>query len=276
ELFFETSDNLHIDLARLCFEENDNLIKTEYTQCALVAVCTGILKVIQSEGLDASAYAGLSLGEYCAVVGAGAMSAEEAVLIARTRGRLMEEAVQAGKGAMAAVLGLEDGAVENAVKSIENVWVANYNCPGQTVITGELAAVNTACEMLLSMGAKRALPLNVSGPFHSPMLKDAGDKLFDELEKINFQELKKPYATNVTGEYVWDCKKISKIFSKQVYNSVLWSRCVDTMLRDGINSFVEIGPGKTVCGFIKRIKKDMPLFNVETVEDFKKFIELFK
>ena len=175
----------------------------------------------------------------------------------------MQEAVPSGVGAMCAVIGLDNSIIEEICDSVEEVFVANYNCPGQTVISGKKEAVETAAEKLKEAGAKRCMMLNVSGPFHSPLLSGAGEKLYDI-----------PYLTNVTAEYVTDTKNIRELLKNQVSSSVMWQQSMEKMLENGVDTFVEIGPGKTLAGFMKRIKKDVRMMNISTVEDIEKAVEI--
>ena len=192
KVFDQATELLGIDMKKLCFEENDRLDQTEYTQAALVTVCMAMERVAEEEGLVADVTAGLSLGEYCAIVTAGGMKLKDAIRITRKRGLLMQNAIPDGQGAMAAVLGLSGEIVEKTVASMEGVSVANYNCPGQIVITGWNDAVEKAAERLKAAGAKRILPLKVSGPFHSPLLKEAGKELGEELKSVELSELQIP------------------------------------------------------------------------------------
>lgn len=184
----------------------------------------------------------------------------------------MEEAVPAGAGTMAAVLGLSAEQIEKVTGEIEGVTVANYNCPGQVVITGKADSVDASKEKLLECGAKRVLPLNVSGPFHSPMLKEAGEKLSEVLDGINFQELKIPYVTNVTAEPVTDISKTKELLTEQVAASVRWQQSMERMIADGVDTFIEIGPGKTLAGFLKKINRTVTVMNVSCIEDVDKVV----
>ena len=199
-IYDTATEALQLDMRKLCFEENAKLDRTEYTQAALVATCLAMARVLESKGIRPDVTAGLSLGEYCAVAMAGGINDQDAIMAVRQRGILMQEAVPLGVGAMAAILGMSGEAVEAVLEEIPDVFVANYNCPGQIVITGKAEAVQKANEALLSSGAKRAILLNVSGPFHSPFLKEAGEKLGKVLEGISFKELEIPYVTNVTAQ----------------------------------------------------------------------------
>lgn len=263
---------LDIDIKGICFEENEKLDITEYTQAALVTTCIAITDVLTEKGLKADVTAGLSLGEYCAVYAAGGMCMDDAVQTVRRRGILMQEAVPTGVGAMAAILGLSGETIEETIASIDGVTIANYNCPGQIVITGIAKAVEEANVKLVEAGAKRAIMLNVSGPFHSAMLQEAGEKLGEVLEPIALQALHIPYVTNVTAQYVTDIAETKELLAKQVASSVRWQQSVEAMIAAGVDTFVEIGPGKTLAGFMKKINRDVNVYNVGTIEDVEKVI----
>ncbi|MBC5688880.1 ACP S-malonyltransferase [Mediterraneibacter sp. NSJ-55] len=267
------SELLDIDMKALCFEENEKLDQTEYTQAALVTVCMAMEKVLEEKGLKPDVTAGLSLGEYCAVASAGAMSTEDAIKTVRKRGILMETAVPKGKGAMAAVLGMENEAVEEIVGNIDGVTVANYNCPGQIVITGWTEAVDKAEKALKDAGARRVMILNVSGPFHSPMLQKAGEELQKVLEEVELKPLAIPYVTNVTAEYITDSSQTKELLSRQVASSVRWQQSMERMIEDGVDTFVEIGPGRTLAGFMKKIDKEVRVRNVGCMEDVEKVVQ---
>ena len=268
----KATELLDIDMKALCFEENDKLDQTEYTQAALVTVCQAKEHVLRERGLKADVTAGLSLGEYCAIASAGGMTTEDAITTVRKRGILMQNAVPGGKGSMAAVLGLTGEAIEKVVDEIDGVTIANYNCPGQIVITGWKESVEKASEALKEAGAKRVLPLNVSGPFHSPMLEEAGKELGQVLENVELSPLEIPYVTNVTAEYVTDISETKALLAQQVASSVRWQQSVENMIADGVDTFVEIGPGKTLAGFMRKISRDVKVYNVGTWEDVDKVV----
>lgn len=272
KIFDKASELLDIDMKELCFEENDLLDQTEYTQAALVTTCLAMAYVLEERGLKPEVSAGLSLGEYCAIAAAGGMSAEDAVATVRKRGILMQNAVPGGRGAMAAVLGLEGDVIEKVLHGIDGVSIANYNCPGQIVITGWKESVEEAAAALKETGAKRVLPLNVSGPFHSPLLAEAGRELGRVLEGIELHPLNIPYVTNVTAEYVEDISSTKALLEKQVASSVRWQQSVENMIADGVDTFVEIGPGKTLAGFMRKISKSVKVYNVGTWEDADKVV----
>ena len=268
----KATELLDIDMKALCFEENDRLDQTEYTQAALVTVCLAMEHVLRERGLNPDVTAGLSLGEYCAIASAGGMTTEDAITTVRKRGILMQNAVPGGKGSMAAVLGMTGEAIEKVVDEIDGVTIANYNCPGQIVITGWKESVEKASEALKEAGAKRVMPLNVSGPFHSPMLKEAGVELGRVLENVELSPLEIPYVTNVTAEYVRDISETKKLLSEQVASSVRWQQSVENMIADGVDTFVEIGPGRTLAGFMRKISRDVKVYNVSTWEDVDKVV----
>ena len=263
-------EEMEIDIRTLCFDENDKLDQTAYTQAALVTTCLAMARTLEEKGVRADVTAGLSLGEYCAIAVAGGMSDLDAVWAVRKRGVLMEEAVPTGVGAMAAVLGLSAEQIEKVTEEIKGVTVANYNCPGQVVITGETDSVDAAKEKLLECGAKRVLPLNVSGPFHSPMLKEAGEKLSEVLDQIHFHELELPYVTNVTAEPITDICKTKELLKEQVAAYVRWQQSMERMIEDGVDTFIEIGPGKTLAGFLKKINRTVTVMNISCIEDVDK------
>ncbi|MDD6514426.1 MAG: ACP S-malonyltransferase [bacterium] len=271
-VYDKASELLQIDMKALCFEENEKLDLTEYTQAALVTTCLAMTKVVEERGLKPDVTAGLSLGEYCAISVAGGMKEEDAISLVRKRGILMQNTVPAGEGAMAAILGMDASVIEEGIKDLEGVTVANYNCPGQIVITGETKAVEKAAEILKEAGAKRAVLLNVSGPFHSPMLKQAGEELAKEMEKVEMEPLQIPYVTNVTAEYVTDIRETKKLLAEQVAASVRWQESVERMIAEGVDTFVEIGPGKTLAGFLRKIDRSVKVYNIGTWEDIDKVV----
>lgn len=251
------SDLLGYDMKKLCFEENEQLNLTEYTQPAMVATEIALTEVLrEQEGIQPDVTAGLSLGEYAALYAAGVLSAEDAIRAVAERGKLMASAVPAGEGAMAAVLMLGADVIEKTLADLDGVWIANYNCPGQIVITGRKEAVEAACPLLSAAGAKRCLMLNVSGPFHSPLLAEAGEKLGSVLDSCSIHQPTVPYLANVTAEFVRDAAEVSPLLVRQVASSVRWQQSIEAMLAAGVSEFYEIGPGKTLSGFMKKITKD--------------------
>lgn len=276
QIFEDASNWLSLDMKALCFEENEKLDLTEYTQAALVTTSLAMAHVVREKGLTPDVTAGLSLGEYCAIEMAGGMSLKSAVCTVRERGILMEHAVPAGKGSMAAVLGMKAEDIETTISSVDGVEIANYNCPGQIVITGKKEGVERAAELLKENGAKRVLPLNVSGPFHSSMLKKAGQELEKILENQEVSPLKIPYVTNVTGDFVHEESEIKQLLSRQISSPVKWQQSVENMILNGVDTFVEIGPGRTLNGFIRKINRDVSVYSIQTVEDMEKVIQAVK
>lgn len=276
QIFDDASNWLSLDMKTLCFEENDKLDLTEYTQAALVTTSLAMAHVVREHGLTPDVTAGLSLGEYCAVEMAGGMSLKSAVCTVRERGILMEHAVPAGKGSMAAVLGMKAEDIEKNIASLDGVEIANYNCPGQIVITGKKEGVERAAELLKNNGAKRVLPLNVSGPFHSSMLKEAGKELEKILENQEISPLKMPYVTNVTGEFIQEEGEIKPLLSRQISSPVKWQQSVENMISRGVDTFVEIGPGKTLTSFIRKINREVSVYSIQTVDDMEKVIQAVK
>lgn len=271
-IYDQASEYLGLDMKKLCFEENDKLDLTEYTQAAMVTTCLAIEKAVRERGITPDVTAGLSLGEYCAISSAGGIKENDAVKLVRTRGILMQNTVPQGEGAMAAVLGMEAEKLEAVIKELDGVTVANYNCPGQIVITGEVKAVEEAFAVLKEAGAKRVLWLNVSGPFHSPMLKEAGECLGKELEKVGFSELKIPYVTNVTADYVTDINQTKDLLAIQVFSPVRWQESMEKLIADGVDTFIEIGPGKTLCGFLKKIDRNLRVYNIGTWDEMEQVV----
>ena len=263
-----------LNLPGLCFKENEQIDITEYTQIAMLATEAAMLAALQENGVKADVAAGLSLGEYGAILTAGAMSLEDVFRVVRQRGILMQKAVPTG-GAMCAVLGMDGEKIAKICEETEGiVSVANYNCPGQIVITGEEGAVAAAAEKLKEAGARRCIPLKVSGPFHSEMLKGAGEKLAGVLVDVELKEFSMPYVTNVTADYVTDISEIKELLGRQVYSSVRWQQSVERMIADGVDTFIEIGPGRTLTGFLKKINKNVTGLHLEKVEELEEVVRL--
>lgn len=267
QMYEIASSAAEMDIKELCFEENERLNITEYTQIAMLATEMAILQAVKLQGIQPDVCAGLSLGEYAAIGATGVMAPVDCFRVIRKRGIFMQEAYPVG-GAMSAVLGSDAATIEKICEETEGiVSIANYNCPGQIVITGEKDAVERAGEALKAAGAKRVIPLKVSGPFHSALLGDAGEKLRKELEAVNLSAPSVPYITNVDCSYVCDTERIVDLCAMQVSHSVRWQQTIEKMIADGVDTFIEIGPGKTLSGFIKKISKDVTVLNVEKVED---------
>lgn len=275
-VFDLASEKTGLDIPQLCFTENDKLNITEYTQICMLAVEAAIYQALIDKGITPDVTAGLSLGEYGALIASGAMTMADAFSVVRKRGIYMQEAVPTG-GAMTAILGLDPQTIEEICAKTadeENavVSVANYNCPGQTVITGEKAAVDKAAAACSEAGAKRAVPLKVSGPFHSALLKGAGEKLGEALEDVEIHEIKVPYLTNVTADYVRSTDDVKGYLKQQVSSSVRWQQTVERLIADGADEFVEIGPGRSLAGFMRKINRDVKVVNIDKLEDFEKYV----
>lgn len=268
QAFFEQMQSvLDFDLKKMCFDKMDALNLTEYTQPCMVSVCLAMVQELEKRGIYPDMTAGLSLGEYAAVAAAGGMKMMDAVKLVRRRGILMQSTVPKDMGVMAAVLGLETKKIEEVLEDFSNVWIANYNCPGQIVITGLIEEVQKASQVLKEAGAKRIVMLKVSGPFHSPLLKPAGEALFKEMESIPFSPLTVPYVANATAELVTDSTQIRPLFAKGISSSVHWQQSIETMLENGIDTFIEIGPSNTLTGFMRRIAPQAVVYNVSSWED---------
>ena len=266
--FQEASDCLGFSMEKLCFEEPERLNQTEYTQPAMVTVCGAILDQAARMGRKASVYAGLSLGEYRALYGCGVLGFTDAVKAVRRRGILMEHTVPSGRGAMAAILGLsaeETGKICAQVKGC--VSIANDNCPGQIVISGEKEAVEDAVQSCRQAGARRATYLTVSGPFHSPMLEPAAPEFAEVLAAMDFKTPTVPYVSNVTAQYVTDRDEIVPLLIRQIYSPVCWRQSVMEMARHGVDTFVEIGPGRTVSSLIRKTLPEARTLHIEHVSD---------
>ncbi len=270
EIFEQATETLGFDIKKMVFESDDETLKiTENTQPAIVTMSIACLQPLLEKGIKPDAVAGLSLGEYSAHVAAGTMSFKDAVALVRKRGKFMQEAVPVGVGAMAAILGLESEAVIECCKAASSEGVAepaNFNCPGQIVVAGEVKAVEKVIELAKEKGAKRAMVLPVSAPFHCSLLKPAGEKLAAELEKVQLNDIAIPVVTNVTADFVTDKSKVKDLLIKQVSTSTRWEDSVRKMLENGVDTFIEIGPGKTLCGFVKKISKEAVTLNVEDLD----------
>ena len=273
ELFDAASEAVSLDMKELCFTPNDRLDLTEYTQAAMVTTCLAITRVLTERGMKPDIAAGLSLGEYCAIAAAGGMQELDAIRLVRKRGILMQNTVPAGEGAMCAVIAMAADEIERIIGGMEDVSVANYNCPGQIVITGKTKAVEEAAVRLKEGGAKRTVMLNVSGPFHSKLLLPAGEQLAAEMEPMVFSALQIPYVTNVTAKTVTDIGESKGLLAQQVSAPVRWQQSMEHMIAVGVDSFVEIGPGKTLEGFLKKIDKEKRVLHASVWEDVDKLVQ---
>ncbi len=278
KIFDEATEALGFDVREMIFNSDDETLKiTENTQPTIVTTSIACMQPLLEKGISPDFVAGLSLGEYAAHVAAGTVSFKDAVSLVKKRGKYMQEAVPLGVGAMAAIIGLENDDVIECCKEASEIGIvepANFNCPGQIVVAGETAAVEKAAELCKAKGAKRAMLLPVSAPFHCSLLKPAGEKLAAELEKVSLKEMKIPVVSNVTGDAVTDKSMVKELLIRQVSTSVLWEKCISTMLDKGVNTFVEIGPGKVLSGFVKKIDKNVTVINIENLETLNKALEV--
>jgi [acyl-carrier-protein] S-malonyltransferase len=257
-----------LPIRQICFEENEDIHKTKYTQPVLLSACCAILAAVQDAGIRPDFSAGLSLGEYAALVASEVMPFETAVRTVCRRAMFMTEAVPGGTGGMMAVLSRRTIPIEDICEKIEGeVGVANYNCPGQRVISGENNALAQAAEQLKEAGASRIVPLKVEGPFHSRMLTTAGEKLGQLLMKTKLNEPRIPFVSNVTARGEADPEEIRQLLARQVCSPVRWEQSIEYMIEQGVTTFVEIGPGKTLSNFIKKIDPSVQSFHVETLSD---------
>ena len=274
QVYEAASEVAKLEVAKLCFEDDGSgrLNQTAYTQIAMLTTEAAILAVLSEQGVTADAAAGLSLGEYGAILAAQVMAPEDVFALIKKRGAYMQNAVPTG-GAMAAVLGLDAETIREVCEdTFGEVFVANYNCPGQTVITGEAGAVDRASAACKEAGAKRVIPLKVSGPFHSPLLQEAGQKLAKALEKTAIAEPKIGYLSNVTADYVTEPEKIRSLLALQVCHPVCWQQTVERLIADGADEFVEIGPGKSLTGFLRKINRDVTSVSIDKLEDMKAYV----
>lgn len=274
DVFDTSSKATGIDVASLCFEENENLNITEYTQVALLTTEVAILRAIEEKGYKPDYCAGLSLGEYGALAAANVCDDESLFKVIRKRGLYMQEAYPVG-GAMMAVIGLNADVISETLSKVDGiVSIANDNCPGQIVITGEEKAVLAAGELLKEAGARRCLPLKVSGPFHSALLQGAGEKLSEVLKDVEIKKPAVPYISNVTADLVTEADNIKELLTKQVSSPVRFRETILKLKDLGVTTFVEIGPGKTLAGFIKKTDTELKVINVEKLEDLEKLSEI--
>lgn len=279
DVFKEADKALGFEISRICFEgPKEALDTTENTQPAILTVSIACLRALEEKGIVPDVTAGLSLGEYSALVCSGVLKFADAVSLVKKRGRFMQEAVPVGVGTMAAVLGLSTEDVKKICIDAGEAGIvepANYNCPGQIVIGGEIAAVSLASQKAKERGGK-VIPLSVSAPFHTTMLAPAAIKLEEELRRIKVNEVNIPYITNVTAEYVNNASEVKKLLKRQVMSPVLWENSIRKMIEDGVDTFVELGPGKTLSGFIKKINRVVKVLNVEDFKSLEKALEILR
>lgn len=280
-LFAEADEALGYSIKDMCFEgPADDLKLTANTQPAILTVSVIVNEVLKEHGVQPDVAGGHSLGEYSALVAAGVLSFQDAVALVHKRGQYMQEAVPVGEGGMAAIIGLDDEAIaaacEKAMKEAGEVQPVNFNCPGQTVIAGTTHGVEKAVEELKAAGAKKAVVLPVSAPFHSTLMKPAAEKLAAELDKVAIHDAAFPVVSNFTGELETKAEEIKANLVAQADHPVRWIACVKTMQAFGADTFVEAGPGKTLCGFNRRIDRSIKSLNVENLESLQKTLDYLK
>jgi [acyl-carrier-protein] S-malonyltransferase len=273
EVFKRGSEAADLDLVRLCFEApEEELVQTEVQQPALVATSLAVLAAIRARGIKPDFVVGHSVGEFAALAAAGAMKVEEAIGLVRERGLAMAEAARKNPGSMAAILGLDDEVVERICRRIVNVWPANYNCPGQIVVSGENPAVDEACEAAEEQGARRAVKLRVSGAFHSPLVARAAERLRPALERVKFTEPTAPFMSTVTAR-IETAKRAGPLLVEQLTAPVRFTQAAQALVREGVNTFVEVGPGNVLSGLVKRIDRNAKTISVSAPESLDKLEE---
>lgn len=278
EVFDHADEVLGYSIKDICFTDGDKLNDTEFAQPAILTMSIAAMRVLTEQGIRAEMTAGLSLGEYSAYVASGAMDFGEAVALVQKRGKFMSEAVPSGEGAMYAIIGLDRELVEEACQEATALGMglavpANYNAPGQIVIAGKTEAVDRAAEIAKEKGAKMAVKLKVSGPFHTELLQPAAERLKPELAKLNMGEMQIPVYTNLTAKIVEDSAQIPSILEKQVVSPVRWEDIIRDMADKGADTFIELGPGKALSGFVKRTLKGVKILNVEDLSSLDKTLK---
>jgi [acyl-carrier-protein] S-malonyltransferase len=273
EVFDRGSEAAGLDLRRLCFEASEvELVETELQQPALVTTSLAVLAAIRARGIKPDFVVGHSVGEFAALAAAGALRLEEVVALVRERGLAMAEAAKKNPGSMAAILGLDDEVVERICRRILNVWPANYNCPGQIVISGENPAVDEACGAAEEEGARRAVKLRISGAFHSPLVARAADRLRPALDRVTFMEPTSPFMSTVTAR-IETAKRMGPLLVEQLTAPVRFTQAAQALIREGVQIWVEVGPGNVLSGLIKRIDRSARTIAVSTPESLDKLEE---
>lgn len=271
----EASEILGYDLRQLIDADADKLGQTVYTQPAILTTSVAIFRLLQTHGIAFDAVAGLSLGEYSALVASGALPFREAVTLIAKRGQYMAEAAPTGSGKMVAVMNADVAVIEAACQQASAKGIvspANYNTPAQIVIGGEVAAVDEAVERLTAAGVKRMIPLQVSGPFHTALLKPASEKLALALETVDFKAFDKPLISNTTAQ-VMAHDEIKSLLTQQVMKPVKFYESIETMIQLGVTDFIEIGPGKVLSGFVKKIDKSVSISAVDDMASLQALLE---
>ena len=263
EVFRRASEASGLDLVYLCFDApEEELLATEVQQPALVATSLAVLAAVRSRGINPDFVVGHSVGEFAALAAARMVKLEDAIALVRERGMAMAEAARRHPGSMAAILGLDDEAVERICKRIRNVWPANYNCPGQVVVSGKNAAVERAIGIAGEMGARRAVKLRVSGAFHSPLVERAADRFRPTLERVRFSEPVFPFVSTVTAR-VETARRMGPLLLEQLTAPVRFTQAAQELIREGVQTFVEVGPGNVLSGLVKRIDRNVVTVSVD-------------
>lgn len=277
EVFNKADEILGRNISNLCFQgPMEELTSTDNTQVAILTTSIAALEVLKKHNISPSMVAGLSLGEYSALVSSGALSFEDALSLVEKRGRFMKEDSDKNKGEMAAVLGVSEEIIQqvcNQCRDLGVISIANYNCPGQIVIAGEMEPLNKAIELLSEKGAKKIIKLPVSGAFHTELLENASNKLREELEKVDFEAFSVNFIPNLTGDVLESVENLKDILKNQVKNSVQWEKSINTMINEGVDTFIEVGPGKALSGFVKKVNRSLKVYNVEDVASLNKALE---
>lgn len=279
QLFAMANEVLHKDIQQIMFEgPMEVLTETENAQPALLLTSVSINRMLEKEGIRPAMTVGHSLGEYSALVASGALSADEALPLVQTRGRLMEAAFPKGQGTMAAVLGLQEEVIQSVLDTIKDeiVDIANLNCPGQIVISGSKEGIEQASEQLKAAGAKRVIPLNVSGPFHSRLMKKANEEFANYLDKVNVQDAAIPVYANVSARPVTKKEEIKNLLIQQLYSPVRFEESVRQMIDKGVDAFVEVGSGKVLSGLLRKIDRKAMVFAVHDIASMENFIRWYK
>lgn len=279
EVYQKATQIAGVDIAKLTFDaEEAELFQTKNTQLAILTMSLAILEILNQNNIQAQYTAGLSLGEYAALYYGGAIDFENVIKIVKKRGEFMQNLVPEGEWAMAAVLGLENSVVEEVCKNVTNGFVvpANFNCPGQVAISGDKEGVQIAMEELKKAGAKRCLELKTAGPFHTSKLQKASDALKEELEKIEMKTPTIQVIKNIDAKPYSDTENVKEILATHVTNPVRFSASIQYMVNQGVDTFIEIGPGKTLTGFVKKVDKDLKCININNVETLENAIQELK
>lgn len=280
QLYEKANEVLNINITDIMFNgPQETLTETENAQPALLLSSIAVFSLLQEENISPVMTVGHSLGEYSALVAAGALNVEEALPLVKTRGRLMEEAFPKGQGTMAAVLGMDEATIRDHLDKIDHdevVDIANLNCPGQIVISGSRDGIEQASEILKEAGARRVIPLNVSGPFHSRLMKPANEKFQQSLEKVTINDAKVPVYANVTASAVTDKEEIKQLLIQQLYSPVRFEESIRNMMKEEIDAFVELGTGNVLCGLVRKIDRKMKTFAVQDEKSLTEFLTWYK